>query len=167
MSDGRQVEVPQGLEKLVAVAALSPEWRAKVLADPLAAADEAELKFTDNERAVIKSVTPDALAGMIDSFGKSVPRPSGLGRLAAGAAAAGAAAAALLAATLTGCGDGGPVGTQGIQPDVPPEKPRKVEPAPPATEGIRPDVPESKPRDVKPAPPATRGMRSDLPEKRG
>ena len=133
------MEVPRGIDKLVALASLGAEWREKVLADPLAAANEAELELSESERAIVRSVSPETLAGMIDSFRESVPRPSGLGKLAAGAAAA-----ALLAATLSGCGeDSQPV------------------------EGARPDIPESKPRDVEPAPPATKGMRVDLPEEKG
>ena len=154
------MNVPQGIDKLVALASLGAEWRAKVLAGPLKAAKEAELELSDSERAIVASVPREALAGMIDSFGASVPRPSGLGKLAAGAAAA-----ALLAATLSGCGDDD-LNSPGTRPDRPPPNPREVDPAPPATDGIRPDVPESKPREAEPAPPATKGMRADLPEKK-
>lgn len=137
-------EVSRGIDRLVALASLGADWREKVLADPLAAAREAGLNLSEGERAIISSVPRAALEGMIASFEKAFPRPSGLGKLAAGAAAA-----ALLAGTLTGCGDSAPMG-KGIQPDVPPKKSGKIEPAPPATDGIRPDVPPSKPRKGEP-----------------
>lgn len=156
---GRKLNVPRGLEKLVALAGLGPEWREKVLTDPLAAANEAELELSDSERAIITSVPPEALAGIVDSFRELVPRPSGLGRLAAGAAAA-----AVLAAALAGCGEDEERRERslGIPPDRPPPNPRKVEPAPPAEGGVRPDVPEPKKGVEEPlAEPA--GIRPDVP----
>ena len=139
------MKVPQGVEKVVALATLSAEWRAKVLADPLAAAREAGIELGESERGVFGAISPQMLAGMVDSFGKSVPRPAGLGKLAAGAAAA------LLVSSLLGCGD--EVQTLGERPDQPPPNPRKEDPGPPASNGIRPDVP----------PPATKGIRPDIP----
>lgn len=162
-------EVSRGIDQLVALASLGVEWRERVLSDPLAAAREAELKLSDGERAIIKSVPPETLAGMIDSFARaSGSRPASVGRTALRAAAA-----ALLVTSLTGCD--GCIATTGIQPDVPPAKPekaeppakpREVEPAPRGSEGIRPDIPESKPREAEPAPPASKGMRADLPEEK-
>jgi hypothetical protein len=141
------MKVPQGVEKVVALATLSPEWRAKVLADPGAAAAEAGIELAEAEKEILRSVSARMLAGMIDSFGKSVPRPAGLAKLAAGAAAA------LLVSSIAGCGDGS-LETNGIRPDQPPPNPRKEEPAPPdfPTKGIRPDVPPSK--DAPPKSPA-------------
>ena len=170
---GRKLNVPRGLEKLVALAGLGPEWRAKVLADPLAAARDAELELSASERAIITSVPPEALAGVVVSFKESVPRPSGLGRLAAGAAAA-----AVLTAALAGCGEdeGRREPSLGIPADRPPPNPRKVEPAPPAEGGVRPDVPEQKKteakRDIFPGPGVevplggTTGIRADVPPAR-
>jgi len=135
------MKVPQGVEKIVALATLSPEWRAKVLADPLAAAAEAGIELGAAEREILRSVSARMLAGMVDSFGKSVPRPAGLGKLAAGAAAA------LLAASLLGCGDGdepSPPKPKGIRPDQPPPNPRKEEPGQPVSYGIQPDAPPPK-----------------------
>jgi hypothetical protein len=140
------MKVPQGVEKVVALATLSPEWRAKVLADPGAAAVEAGIELGAAEREILRSVSARALAGMIDSFGKSVPRPAGLAKLGAGAAAA-----LLLSSLLTVDGCGG--ATEGVRPDQPQPKPRKEDPTPPAPQGIRPDVP----------PPATKGIRPDIP----
>ncbi len=139
-------EVSRGIDRLVALASLGAEWREKVLSDPLAAARKAGLDLSEGERAVIASVPRAALAGMIASFEKAVPRPSGLGRLAAGAAAAALLAGSLI--SLEGCG-----ATDGHRPDEPPKKPGKIEPAPPATDGIRPDVPPSKPRKAEPVRP--------------
>jgi hypothetical protein len=132
------MKVPQGVEKVVALATLSPAWRGKVLADPAAAANEAGIELSDAERGVLRSVSARMLAGMIDSFGKSVPRPAGLARLAAGAAVA------LLVGSMLGCGDGPPPPTTGIPSDVPPPNPRKEEPPPPASQGTRPDRPPVK-----------------------
>jgi hypothetical protein len=144
------MKVPQGVEKVVALATLSTEWRAKVLADALAAAGEAGIELGESERGVLGAISPRMLAGMIDSFGKSVPRPAGLGRLAAGAAVV-----ALLSGSLLGCGE---AATDGHRPNVPPPNPRKEDPPPPATKGIRPDIPPEKdaPKSAepKPAPPA-------------
>ena len=124
-------EVPQGIDKLVAVAALGPEWRAKVLSDPLGAAEEAELELSDSERAIIGSVPRAALKTMVDSFARAVgPRPPSVARTAVRAAAA-----ALLATSLNGC-NGCP--TRGIQPDKPPPTRKKVEPSPRASHGTRP-----------------------------
>ncbi len=142
------MKTPQGVEKVVALATLSPEWRGRVLSDPLAAAREAGIELGETERGVLGAISRPMLAGMIDGFGKSVPRPAGLGRLAAGAAAA------LLIASMSGCGDRPPPATDGIRPDNPPANPRNDDPStPPAPQGIRPDVP----------PPATKGIRPDIP----
>ncbi len=141
------MKVPQGVEKVVALATLSAEWRSKVLADPLAAAREAGIELGESERGVLGSISRQMLAGMIDGFGKSVPRPAGLGRLAAGAAAA------LLVTSMLGCTDDPGPATRGDRADHPPDNPRKEDPAPPATQGVRPDVP----------PPATKGIRPDIP----
>jgi hypothetical protein len=135
---GRRIPVPRGLEKLVALAGVSPEWRERVLADPLAAAGEAELELSESERAIVSSIPRHAFEQMVESFAGKAPRPKGIKRMAAGAAAA-----ALLATALTGCGDDrGPAPT-GSRPDVPPAKPATPEPAPPATKGSRPDLPKS------------------------
>jgi hypothetical protein len=83
------------------------------------------------------------LAGMIDTFGKTVPRPAGLSRLAAGAATA------LLVASLAGCGDDDSE-TAGIRPDRPPPNPQKEDPGRPVTWGIQPDAPP--PKSPPPAP---------------
>jgi hypothetical protein len=141
------MKVPQGVERVVALATLSPSWRAKVLADPLAAAAEAGIELGESEREILHSVSTKMLVGMIDSFGKSVPRPAGLGRLAAGAAAA------LLVSSLAGCGDRTPE-TNGIRPDQPPPNPRKEDPPPPPTTGIRPDTPPPAKAPEPPPPPA-------------
>jgi hypothetical protein len=118
------MKAPQGVEKVLALATLSPAWRAKVLAGPLAAAAEAGIELGAAEREILRSVSARMLAGMIDSFGKSVPRPAGLTKLAAGAAAA-----ALLLTNLSGCGDKPPPCRPGIPPDMPRPKPPAPAPA--------------------------------------
>jgi hypothetical protein len=143
-----------GIEKLVALANLSPDWRKKVQADPLAAADEAELELSESERAIIASVPRATLEQMLDSIGSKLSRPVGLLKLTASAAAA-----ALLAGSLAGC-DGCSGVSRGISPDRPPEK--KVDPDQEkdkkseqpdeirsATQGVRPDIPQPKPETPK------------------
>jgi hypothetical protein len=126
---------PQGVEKVVVLATLSPEWRAKVLADAITAAEEAGIELGESERSVLGSISSRMLAGMIDSFGKSVPRPAGLGTLAAGAAAT------LLVASMVGCSDDPGPATKGDRADQPPANPRKQEDPVPRTLGIQPDMP--------------------------
>ena len=64
------------LEKLLSLVRRGPEWRAKVLADPLAAAGEAGLDLSESERAVIASVPRATLERMIDIFEKrEAPEP--------------------------------------------------------------------------------------------
>ncbi|MBI5209180.1 MAG: hypothetical protein HY927_04315 [Elusimicrobia bacterium] len=96
---GKSLKAPCGLEHLLALACFGIPWREKVLADPLAAADEAGLALSAGERAVVQSVPRDALEAMVESFcRRTAPiRP----RIPA--TASWAAAAALLAASLTGC----------------------------------------------------------------
>jgi len=91
--------VPRGIERLLTLAGLSAEWRGKVLADPLAAADEAKIELSESERAILKSTPRGYLEQMADSLACSHGRP------VLDKAAAGVAAAALLATGLAGCGD--------------------------------------------------------------
>lgn len=158
---GRRLSIPRGLERLVALAGISPEWKADVLAGPLAAAREAGLELSESERAVIESVPREALEGMIESFGKSAApeRP----KLTKSAALA--ALAAILAGGLSGCDFLDTIlgqTTMGIMPDEPPPK-QQEEPASnqqsgsdrqtqdirpdtsmPPVDGIRPDEPRPK-----------------------
>ena len=127
------MKVPQGVEKVVALATLSPEWRAKVLADPGAAATEAGIELGAAEREILRSVSARMLAGMIDSFGKSVPRPAGLTKLAAGAAVM-----ALLTTPSSGCWP-----FMGCVVRAPSPNPQREEP-PPASMGDRADLPPPK-----------------------
>jgi len=158
-----------GIEKVVALANLSDDWRDKVLADPCAAADEARLELSASERAIIASVPRDTLEQMIESMRSKMSRPAGL--LKAGAAAA---AAALLAGSLAGCDGCSPVRTKGISPDRPPAGNRGEEaPPPPASQGIRlsPEEREElqRKREAEPGNPRTKtvtvttGIRVDVP----
>jgi hypothetical protein len=131
------MKVPQGVEKVLALATLSAEWRAKVLAAPLVAAADAGIELSDSEREILRAVPSQTLAGMIDSFGKATPRPLGLGKLAAGAAAA------MLVSSLVGCDGCSPV-SGGVRGDSPPPNPRREEPEPPPPPvGTRPDAPST------------------------
>ncbi len=94
---GSPGQVSQGIEKLVTLAALSPQWREKVLTDPLAAAAEAELELSDSERAIIAGIPRETLGKTIDGMRASGARAFPVGKIVAGTAAA--AAAALLATT--------------------------------------------------------------------
>ncbi len=165
--DGRQLErtagqrqpsAPTGLEELVALAALGPEWRGKVLSDPLAAAGEAGLELSDTERAVVVSVSGAALEQMIDSFGKKLPRPKGIRRMAASAAAA-----ALLATSLTGCdGCARQSVTDGIRPDIPVRRPPPETFAEGAEKEEKPEPKVEDPKDApRPAPDSDDALRTD------
>ena len=130
--------MPRGIERLLTLAGLSAEWRGKVLADPLAAADEAKIELSESERAILKSTPRGYLEQMADSLACSHGRP------VMSVAAAGVAAAALLATGLSGCGDGCSPATEGIRPDIPSSKP--AEPPPErVTQGARPNVPPEAP----------------------
>ncbi|HBL15213.1 MAG: hypothetical protein A2X36_07100 [Elusimicrobia bacterium GWA2_69_24] len=136
-SGGRRAGVPRGLERLVALGALSPEWRGKVLAGPEVAAREAGLELSATEQAVLKSIPRKTLEAMIASFERiSAPVRPSLMQMAAGSAAA-----ALLAASLSGCDALTPV-SLGISPDAPEARPPQAEPAPAA-----PAQPSEKPED--------------------
>lgn len=150
----RRMNVPRGLERLVAVASLNKEWRAQVLADPLAAAEEAGLKLSDSERAVVCSVPRKALEAMIDSFGKVVgPKQPSLTK-----SAALSAAIAILAANLCGCDAILGQFTMGIMPDDPQYKPKKDD-APAQEETAEPGKDARLDRK-------TRGIRSDEPRRK-
>ena len=97
-SAGGKINVPQGIEQLLLLSGLSADWKQKVLADPLAAAQEAGIGLTASERGILKSLPRPSLARMAASFQtKNTLRP--VARLAGAAAAL--AAAALLAGTRT------------------------------------------------------------------
>jgi hypothetical protein len=93
---GSPGQVSQSIEKLVTLATLSPAWREKILADPLAAAAEAKLELSDSERAIIVGIPRATLEKTIDGMKASGARAFPVGKLVAGTAAA---AAALLATT--------------------------------------------------------------------
>ena len=88
-------DVPRGIEKVVALARISPYWRDRVLEDPLAAAEAARLELTENERAVLRSVPGTMIGEMAGSFERTMPKPIVLGGIAAGVAAAAAVGTAV------------------------------------------------------------------------
>jgi len=120
---GRRADIPRGIEQLVTLAGVSPDWRETVLADPVAAAEAGDIVLSDSERSILASVPRTALEGMIDRFARSQGRT-----LRSVAADAGkVAAAALLATSLTtGC-----FPSLGSRPDAPPEQSVSILAAPP------------------------------------
>jgi hypothetical protein len=128
---GGSIAVPDGLERLLAVAAAQADWKRKVLADPVGAAEAAGIALSASERAILKSMPPSALERLIAPF---AGRASALG----GVKAAGLAAAALLSTVFNA--EGTPPAPTGIRPDVPPS-PAAPAPTDAKPAGIRPDVP--------------------------
>jgi hypothetical protein len=135
---GRQIEIPRGMEKLVALAGLSEEWSRKVLADPLAAAAEGKIELSDSERAIVGSIPREAFARMIEGFSRS----GAVGSSPIAKVAAGTAAAALLVTGISYAGES-PGAKGGARADVPQPNPRVGMPAP---TGSRPDVPNEAPK---------------------
>jgi hypothetical protein len=122
-----KITIPQGMEHLLLMAGLNPEWKKKTLADPLRTAQEAQIELSASERAILKSVSSQSLAGMIASFARHQWQA-----LKGPALATGAAAAALLAAEGSANAAGADV-SKGIRPDQPPPKPvEKTTPVPAA-----------------------------------
>ncbi len=145
--------IPQGLQTLLGIAASSPELRERVLADPLAVAEENLVALSESERKILKEVKPERLAQMIDRITENV----------------------------AGAGVG--LGTQAVEGDVEmvtlghmPDEPEPM-PMPPAPTGIRPDMPAPRTEDSsgdpaylkamvdRPPPTPVTGSRSDLPKK--
>lgn len=117
----RPMNVPRGLEHVLALACLNDECRANVLADPLKAAEDAGLKLGESERAVLRSIPRSALEPMIDSFA----RAAGTAKPDLAKSATLAAASAVLAASLSGCDkvlDFLGAKSAGLTEDVPPAK---------------------------------------------
>ena|GEM_PF-293569 len=98
---GGRIVVPRGMERLLTLAGSSPEWREKVLAGPLNAADEAGIGLSASERAILGAVPRGALEQVAASFARRTVRTP-LGRTAAGVAAA-----ALLATGFGGQAEAG------------------------------------------------------------
>jgi len=146
---------PQGIQTLLGIAALSPEMREKVLADPLSVAAECRVELTDTERRILGQVKPDNLAHMIDRITDNV-------------AAAGAGV------SPRENGEDIRMVSLGHMPDEP-----ETQPMPPAPTGIRPDLPRDdmlitgitpdmpRPRNDRKKPPYLKSMvdrpRSDTP----
>jgi hypothetical protein len=184
--------IPEGIERLIARAAGNASFRQRLLADREAAAKRARVDLTDSERLVLRSISDDQLAGIIDAVPASA-RAERRGFLQTALRGVGAWLAALVggsAAVTAGCSRL-PVGrgqTVGERPDMPPPpedepvEPKEPEPAdgegdappaedepPPITRGIEPDVPPPKPvtkgiqPDVPPERPMTLGIQPDVP----
>jgi hypothetical protein len=115
--------VMRGLEKLLALIERGPEWRARLLADPLAAAEDAGLSLSEMEREIVASVPRATWERMIDLFEtrmSSLPGANDVGGVAPARPTA---------------DDEEQLVTLGISPDLP----GVPEPA-----GIRPDLPGKK-----------------------
>ncbi len=119
---GASISVPRGMEKLLTLAGLNEEWKAKTLADPLGAAAEADIRLSPSESAILKTIPSKTLGQMIHSFVGARLTP-----VRGAALAAGTAAAALLAATD---GLGRAPATEGMRPDTPQERATAAVPSP-------------------------------------
>ena len=125
-----KVSVPEGIERLLALAGVSSEWRDKILRDPIASAAEAGIDLSHNEANILRTIPRASLAGIADSFARK-HRPSRAGKLVAGAAAAAALAATLLplsgesvAVAADVVRDPPPAGEGGIRADSPQAAPQ-------------------------------------------
>jgi len=160
-STGEDGSLPRSVEQLLALAAVDPRFAARLLDDPLTAAEDRALTLSASERALLAALPRAALQQMIDAFAERIPEPER--RRFLGQSAAAVLAGALLAGSDR-CG-GEParhIGTEtGSRPHRPP--PRR-EPKPAAASqpcagsgssrgkgGIRPDRP------------TTTGVRPDRP----
>ncbi len=171
--------IPEGIERLIARAAADARFRQRLLADREAAARRARVELTDSEKLILRSISDEQLAGIIDAVPASA-RSERRGFLQTALGGAGAWLAALLggsAVVTAGCSRV-PVGrgqTTGERPDIPPPKDEKEEEGskepPPVTRGIQPDVPGPGPApagiqpDVPPPRPVSKGIQPDVPPK--
>jgi hypothetical protein len=116
---GGKVSVPQGIERLLTLAATSASWKEKVLADPVAAATEANIELSDSEKAILRATPRTALSDVIKSFEKR-PGMSTAAKVAVGIAA-GVAATGLAVGFVKWN-----YTTTGIRPDAPPTGPTQL-----------------------------------------
>jgi hypothetical protein len=63
-----EAQVPVGLERLLLTATADPALRARLKADPRAAASELGFELSASERALLGALTPSALDEMIDGL---------------------------------------------------------------------------------------------------
>ena len=100
----------QGIEKVILLAALDGEFRAKLLTDRTAALDSCEVELTVNERAILSAIPPAQLESVIDNA--EVPKSAKKAFLR------GVAAAVILGSVLgaASCSDDYN-STRGIQPE--------------------------------------------------
>jgi len=129
-------EIPRGVETLLKMAAIDPDFRRRLIQLRGTASKELGFKLTSSEAMILKSAPEDQLQAMIDAMPVSDDERSDL----------------LSLAPQTGLpSDPSLLTTLGIRPE-PTEKP----PRPPPTRGIRPDLPIKPPR-----PPRSKGIRPD------
>lgn len=125
MSGGKRARIPIGVERVLYMAAVEPDFFEALLRDPEAAARGRGLELRASELAVLRHAPRDQLRATVrgmDTSPASLERRTFLGVVAAGAAVA----------SLGGCSeDDDP--TRGIRPDAWPD-------AEDPTRGIRPDA---------------------------
>jgi hypothetical protein len=141
-----QPPLPDGLQQLLARAAVDRSLKDALLARRAEVAEAAGIALNPSEQAILASVPAAQLAQMIDELARVAPQPP----------------PAYVVDDAT----------RGIRPDLPPPVPAGVRPDLPA-QGIRPDVPGPSPHgirpDVQPAgirpdvPPVSRGHSAKLP----
>ncbi len=162
----RTVDVPVGVERVLFLAAVNEDFRAKLLEDREAALQEFGLKIRPTEAALLRAIPATQLQQNIDGIDTSeqnLERRSFLQAVAASAAVVAAGGAA-------GCGDDGDkakvdadmgAGDRGVRPDTLPVKEQGVMkdagampdtvPVPDHSvvmDGISPDMPGPKPDTV-------------------
>ena len=131
--------IPRGIEVLVKKAAVDAEFKTLLLERRAASADEIGLRLEPAEALMLSAATREQLEAIIAQV--SVPEEHR--RVFLGKAAV--VMLAIMGIASAGC-DRPPV--KGIQPDLPPERPKKVEPS----HGDRPPppLPAETPLDDKP-----------------
>lgn len=122
--------IPTGIQRLLRMAAGNRDFRARLLVERDALADEAGVELTPTERLVLRAASVEQLEAMADNLPPIARRRDFIRQSAA-------TAAALIGGPLLieSC-----VGTAGARPDVPPPAPTETEPPPDAgTEEQRPE----------------------------
>lgn len=105
-NDRELATVPVGLEELLGMAAVDPEFAAALLTDPAAAVAASGLDLTPTEQAILGALDQAALVPMIVRVGQTLPEPERRAFLEQAAAAVVVLVGG--AAALAGCkGDGG------------------------------------------------------------
>ena len=118
-----EIPVPTGIQRLLRMASLDPDFRKDLVARRGAIAAAARIELSASETAILDAIPAAQLSGMIDR----IPPPSSerrefLRQTAAGAVILLGGVAFVEASSTCFCG--------GAAPDMPPETPRPAEPPP-------------------------------------